>query len=238
MPAGRRQLLDLHQPRHLPRAGRRVAHLRCASTRRRRQPELGDQLHLVVAGTAAAGTVDRHQAVEPQQREAGGVRLLRHRRPVSFQCSLDGGTYSPCTSPSTTAALADGSHTVRGRGGRRLEPHGATPRSTPGRSTRSPHRRRRSPASRLRPSPAAAPASASATPRRASASSASWTGPHSRPAPARPPTAALPPASTRSRCGHGTRPATPARPPATAGESTSPRRPSRPASPPASRRRP
>jgi peptidoglycan/xylan/chitin deacetylase (PgdA/CDA1 family) len=30
---------------------------------------------------------------------------------VSFQCSLDGADYSACTSPFTTAALADGSHT-------------------------------------------------------------------------------------------------------------------------------
>ena len=30
---------------------------------------------------------------------------------VSFQCSIDGAAYGPCTSPFTTAALADGSHT-------------------------------------------------------------------------------------------------------------------------------
>ena len=30
---------------------------------------------------------------------------------VSFQCSMDGAAYGPCTSPFTTAALADGSHT-------------------------------------------------------------------------------------------------------------------------------
>jgi hypothetical protein len=30
---------------------------------------------------------------------------------VSFQCSVDGAAYSACTSPFTTAALADGSHT-------------------------------------------------------------------------------------------------------------------------------
>ena len=112
MPAGRRQLLDLHQPHHLPRAGRRVAHLRRASTRRRRQPELGHQLHLVVAGTATGGTVDRRRAVEPDQREARVLFAFSDAdSAVSFQCSMDGAAYSACTSPSTTAALADGSHT-------------------------------------------------------------------------------------------------------------------------------
>ena len=156
---------------------------------------------------------------------------------VSFQCSLDGAP----TAPAPARPRPPRWPTARTRSrSRRSTPRTAraTPRSTPGRSTRSPHRRRRSPASRLRPSPAAAPASASAIPRQASPSSASWTGPHSRPAPARPPTVALPPASTPSRCVRATPPATPARPPATAGESTSPRRLSRPASPPASRRRP
>ena len=123
MPAGRRQLLDLRQPRHLPRAGRRVAHLRGASTRRCQQPELGEQLHLVVAGTAAAGTVDRHQAVEPQQREAGGVRLLRHRRrrqlPVQPGRRRLQRLHQPVHDRRAGRRLAH----VRGRGGRRLEPH-------------------------------------------------------------------------------------------------------------------
>ena len=101
----------MHQPGHLFRTGRRVAHLRGARTRCRGQRRLRDQLHLVVAGSTTAGTVDRQQAVEPQQCEAGGVRLSDSDGTVSFQCSLDGAAYGPCTSLFTTAALADGSHT-------------------------------------------------------------------------------------------------------------------------------
>ena len=39
---------------------------------------------------------------------------------VSFQCSMDAAAYSACTSPFTTAALADGSHTFAVEAVRRL----------------------------------------------------------------------------------------------------------------------
>ena len=68
------------QPRCLLRIGRRVAHLLGARTRRRRQRQRADRLHLVAAGTATAGAVDRHQAVRSEQQRAALAGLLRRRQ--------------------------------------------------------------------------------------------------------------------------------------------------------------
>ena len=202
----------------------------------RRQPELGDQLHLVVAGSAAAGAVDRRQALEPQQREAGGVRLLRHRRhgqlPVQPGRRRLQRLHQPVHDRRAGRRLAH----VRGRGRRRFEPHeqphavhlddrhGGTT-GTDDHQQAGCDRRQRQRQLRLQRYPGGrrlrVPAGRGRI--RVLHQPGRLQRPCHRPAHA-------------SRCGRATPPATPARPPATAGESTSPRRPSRPASPPASRR--
>ena len=109
---------------------------------------------------------------------------------TSFECRVDGGTFTTCTSPFTTATLSDASHTFEVRG---VNPFGTDP--TPASRTftvdtaRSGHddhvaaRRARRPTTRRR--------SRSPRPRAARRSSAVSTQIHSRPAPAPFTTAAL-----------------------------------------------
>ncbi len=51
----------------------------------------------------------------PSNSATGRFRFTATVPGSTFECSLDGGAFAPCTSPLTTAALPDGSHTLRVR---------------------------------------------------------------------------------------------------------------------------
>ena len=191
MPAGRRQLLDLHQPRQLPRARRRVAHLHRASTRRRRQPELRHQLHLD-GEHDAVGRADHRQPSRPIRATTPSPRWAS---PTATAPSASSAAWTaPPTAPAPARSRPPRWPTAHTRSrcdpSIRSETSSARP-PTPGRSTRRHRRRRRSPAHR-RPTTTSTSASFSfGDDERASASNASWTPAASRPAPAPLPTPAL-----------------------------------------------
>ena len=118
MPAGRRQLLNLHQPRRLLRIGRRIrtpsrcGHATPSETPARRPATPGRY----TAPPTAAPSIDTKPS-DPSNNAQPSLSFSDSDSSVSFQCSLDGAGYSACTSPFATGPLADGSHTfaVRGR---------------------------------------------------------------------------------------------------------------------------
>ena len=55
----------------------------------------------------------------------------------TFECEIDGGGFSSCSSPKNYAGLSEGSHTFKVRATDAAGNMDASARSTPGRSTRS-----------------------------------------------------------------------------------------------------
>jgi hypothetical protein len=83
-------------------------------------------LALCAASALLCGPAGNAQAAVPDTRiDSGPPDVSRQARPtftfsspdpgVSFECSLDGAEYSPCTSPHTTQPLSQGTYTFRVR---------------------------------------------------------------------------------------------------------------------------
>ena len=221
MPARRRQLLDVRQPGHLPGLADGSHTFAVRARDAVGNPSSATSYTWSLQAPRPPAPSINAKPSNPSNVKQAVFAFSDTVATVNFQRAWTAPPTAPAPARSRPPRWSTRPH-VRGRGRRRFEPgeqphavhldhrHGGTT-DTDDHQQAGSDRRQRQRQLRLR-----------ATPRRAWPSSASWTGRHSRPAPARPPTAASPPASTRSRCGRATRPATPARPPATAGESTYP----------------
>ena len=163
--------------------------------------------------TAAPNTTITAQPSDPTNATGADFSFSASEGGSTFECQLDGGGWSSCTSPKSYTGLA------RARTPSRCAPPTppATPtrrrRASPGRSTR-PRRTRRSPRSPATRATRRPPTSPSPRARAARPSSASSTAAAGPPAPRRRATPASATARTPSRCAPPTRPATPTRRPA------------------------
>ena len=130
----------LHLAAHDRRAGRRRAHVRGPRDRRRRQRRRRRPATRTLHGRHRA----RRRHDDRQRARRARPTTPRRRFAFSsdepgstFECRVDGGALAPCTSPHTTAALADGAHTFEvratdaGRQRRRRRPRAARFTSTP-----------------------------------------------------------------------------------------------------------
>ena len=124
--AGRRPGLPAHRPgparrlRHLLQVQRRsrTPDSRTARTRSRCAMARSRVRHRRRARFTVdrAGHDDHQRADRADQRHHADLHLHRvRRRGATFQCRVDGGQFATCTSPFTTAALAQGAHTFEVR---------------------------------------------------------------------------------------------------------------------------
>jgi large repetitive protein len=79
--------------------------------------------------TAAPETTITAQPADPTSDQTGDFSFISSEAGSTFECRVDAAAFAPCTSPLTTAALADGSHTFQVRATDRAGNVDATPAS-------------------------------------------------------------------------------------------------------------
>ena len=183
----RQRQLDVRAPapHTLAGTGRRQPHLRRARHRRSRQHRRhAGQLHLDDRPHRAEHD-DRLQPGRPVQRHDAELQLQLLRSAARrFECRVDGGSWTSCTSPeSISPALTRAATPSRCAPPTRPATPTPHPRATPGRSTSRPRTPRSTPTRPTRPT--TRPRASRSAPRRpAPASSAASTAAAGRPAPA------------------------------------------------------
>ena len=136
MPPGRRGVRGLHHPVHHGGAGGRHAHLRgpCHRPGGQHRPDAGDPAFTVdttppdnqppdttITGGPAEGSTTNENAPT--------FGFTASEEGSTFQCRLDAAAFAACTTPFTTEALADGTHTFAVRaidGAGNIDPTPAT----------------------------------------------------------------------------------------------------------------
>ena len=82
---------------------------------------------ITVDVTAPPTTID--SGLRGDQRLHAHIQLLLHRRHSDFECRVDSGSFTACTSPHTTAVLGEGAHTFEVRAKDPVSNVDATPAS-------------------------------------------------------------------------------------------------------------